>query len=201
MAHRKARGSVTLVGTNVLHTDDQRPAAVEAVVVGRSRTIVGSAASVRSAKLCSVFWAKPESSAPKQRQTGRLQDYMVDGPGLERRKHYWRQCTFGGYKRGPVATGCVEGRIAAGCRLAGTRVLRSIGIDTTWWRFAKRRDSETCATWRLRKSANISSLCRLRRLPAQRCSHPVPRCYHIHHFLLNTVCFLRSLSYSGPVQG
>lgn len=54
-AHKKARGSVTLVGTNVLHTDDQRPAAAEAVVVGRSRTIVGSAASVRSAKLCSVF--------------------------------------------------------------------------------------------------------------------------------------------------
>lgn len=191
---------MTLVGTNVLHTDDQRPAAAEAVVVGRSRTIVGSAASVRSAKLCSVFWVKSESSAPKQRQTGRLQDYMVDGPGLERRKHYWRQCTSEGYKREPVATGCVEGRIAVGCRLAGTKVLRSIGIDTAW-RFAKRRDSETCATWRPRKSANISSLCHLRRLPAQRCSHPVRRCYHNHHFVLNTVCFLRSLSYSGPVQG
>lgn len=192
---------MTLVGTNVLHTDDQRPAAAEAVVVGRSCTIVGSAASVRSAKLCFVFWVRPESSAPKQRQTGRLQDYMVDGPRLERRKHYWRQCTSGGYKRGPAATGCVEGRIAAGCRLAGTRVLRSIGIDTTWWRFVKRRDSETCATWRLTKSANISSLCRLRRLPAQRCSPPVLRWYHNHHFVLNTVCFLRSLSYSGPVQG
>lgn len=33
--------------------------------------------------------------------------------------------------RGLVATAYVEGRIAVGYRPAGTRVLQSIGIDTT----------------------------------------------------------------------
>jgi hypothetical protein len=57
---------------------------------------------------------------------------MVDGPRLERRKkHCWSQCTSEGYKRGPVATACVEGRIAVGCRPAGMKVLQSIDIDKT----------------------------------------------------------------------
>lgn len=46
---------MTWVGTDVLHTDDRRPLAVEAVIVGKSHTIVESAVSARSVKLRSAF--------------------------------------------------------------------------------------------------------------------------------------------------
>lgn len=54
-AHKKVRGSVTWVGTNVLHTDGQRLSVAEAVVVGRIRKIGESAVSARSVKWCSAF--------------------------------------------------------------------------------------------------------------------------------------------------
>lgn len=41
---------------------------------------------------------------------------------------------------------CEAGRTAEGYKLAGSLMLQSTGIGKTWWRFAKTRDWETCAT-------------------------------------------------------
>jgi hypothetical protein len=175
--------------TDVLHTGDQAPLAVAAVVVAReSRRIVGSVVSVRSAKLSSAFLVEPESPCLRPWQTDMPQGCTVDDLKPEsHRRHCLRRCSSGGCTRGLVGIVCAGGRIAGGYKLAGSLMLRSTGIGKTWRRFAKTRDWETCATWHLMECANIWSPCRRQTHPAGRCSCFVP----------HTVRFLRPLVHSG----
>lgn len=97
------------------------------------------------------------------------------------------------YKQGLVATASEGGRIAAGCMPAVMVLRPSTGTDRTCWKFAKRRDLETCATWRPRKRANTSSLYHLQDHRAQRCRTPGPGYRHSYHLVPSTVHLFRSL--------